>query len=161
MEKQIINWHGKKYYLLGIDKAGRNHYLQAGSWDCGWYWGFGYVESFTNNRNPEKSKDINSHLHFNELFLNGANSINKWCEFFKDGVLNMQELWALLELMKSFYTAQQWSEACHWGGVNYSNNPCQELLKSNEEYNRINKVIIPTLMDEVYKLLTPEEGGDK
>lgn len=161
MKKQVINWHGKKYYLLGIDKAGCKHYLEEGTWDCGWYWGFGYVESFTNNKNPEKSKDINSHMHFDGLFLKGCGCIDKWREFFKDGVLDIQELWTLLELMKSFYTAKEWSGVCYMGGSHYTTNPCQGLLKFNEEYNRINKVIIPSIMNEVYKLLTPEEGGDK
>ena len=157
MEKKIITWHGKKYYLLGIDKDGSKRYLEHGSWDCGWYWGFGYVESFTNNRQPEKSKDISEHTHFDSLFFNSnKNGFDTFQSFFKDHVLTDDEIWKLLELMKTFYTARSWAGICHIGGSNYTTNPCTDVIKNNEEYDRINKVVIPAIMNKIYKLLTPE-----
>ena len=70
MEKQTLTIFGKKNYLLGTDQNGRKLFLVAPSWDCGWYWGFGYIETYTNNRHPERSKDIASHNHFDSLFGN-------------------------------------------------------------------------------------------
>lgn len=43
MEKKVITWHGKEYYLLGKDSEGINYYLKEASWDYDWHWGFGYV----------------------------------------------------------------------------------------------------------------------
>ena len=37
------------FYLLGRDEEGINYWLEEPSWDCGWYWGFGYVETYTTN----------------------------------------------------------------------------------------------------------------
>ena len=68
MKKKIINnVFGKNIYLLGQDKDGINYWLESPSWDCAWYWGFGYVETYTNNRNPAKAKDITLHTHLDSV----------------------------------------------------------------------------------------------
>ena len=33
----------KDIYFLGTDKNGVNYWLEAAKWNCGWYWGGGYV----------------------------------------------------------------------------------------------------------------------
>jgi hypothetical protein len=60
---------GKDVFLLGQDKEGIKYWLEAPKFDCGWYWGFGYVETYTNNDNPGKAKDINSHQHIDSSFI--------------------------------------------------------------------------------------------
>ena len=62
---------GKDIYLLGQDEQGINYWLEAPKWDCIWYWGFGYIESFTNNKYPHLSKDISSHQHADKF-------LSKW-----------------------------------------------------------------------------------
>ena len=52
MKKEKRFAFGKNIYLLGSDKDGVKYWLEEASWDCGWYWGFGYVETYTNNSNP-------------------------------------------------------------------------------------------------------------
>ena len=49
MKKQTTTAFKKKIYLLGADAEGTKYWLEAPSWDCDWYWGFGYVETYTNN----------------------------------------------------------------------------------------------------------------
>ena len=63
MQKKKIYAFGY-HYLLGIDSVGIKHYVEAPSWDCGWYWGFGYIESYTNNNSPGTSRDKQSHQHW-------------------------------------------------------------------------------------------------
>ena len=65
LKKEIIEKFGKKYFLLG-KKDGKKYYLEDSYWDCGWYWGLGYVETFN-----ELKIDIESHQHFDNLFLAG------------------------------------------------------------------------------------------
>jgi hypothetical protein len=67
MNKKQSHAFGKDIYLLGKTTDGELIWLEAPSWDCGWYWGFGYVETYTNNRRPDLAKDISSHSHFNGL----------------------------------------------------------------------------------------------
>ena len=49
LKKKIVHAFGDAYYLLGKDEDGVKWYLRKPTWDCGWYWGFGYLDSFTNN----------------------------------------------------------------------------------------------------------------
>ena len=58
---------GKDIYLLGEDQDGIKYWLQSPSFDCGWYWGFGYIMTYTNNRRPDLAKDIDSHQHIEGL----------------------------------------------------------------------------------------------
>ena len=40
--KKVFN---KNNYLLG-KRNGVKIWLVEASWDCGWYWGFGYIEEY-------------------------------------------------------------------------------------------------------------------
>lgn len=152
MEKKKLHAFGKDIYLLGKDKDGINYWLEQASWDCNWYWGFGYVETYTNNRNPEKAKDIRSHQHFDGLFFKGV-SFDVFKEFFAETPLKDKEIWKLLELMKSYYIAKEYAFMLHTGGAHYTSNPCAEIIGDLHEWDRINKVVIPAICEEVYKLL--------
>lgn len=154
MKKQVKEAFGKKVYLLGADKEGTYYWLEEASWDCDWYWGFGYVETYTNNKCPEESRDIESHQHFDGLFLKGPKMCkDMFDEFFNETPLNDGEKWKLLELMKTIYTLKEYSEVVYRGGSNITSNPLMEVIKSEEEYNRINKTVLPQLFEEVYKIL--------
>ena len=48
MKKAVTTKFGKQVYLLGKNEEDRNVSLVKASWDCGWYWGFGYVQSYNN-----------------------------------------------------------------------------------------------------------------
>lgn len=154
MEKQKIKWKGHDYYLLGICE-GKKFYLEAGTWDCDWYWGFGYISTFTNNANPELSIDVRSHNHFDSMFLKNytTNCYDAFCNFFDETPFTEKEIWKLLELMKSFYTASKYSEMVHIGGSHITSNPLKETIKNEVEYKRINEVIIPGIMQEIYKVM--------
>ena len=154
MEKQVKKAFGKNVYLLGADKEGTYYWLEEATWDCGWYWGFGYVETYTNNKRPDISRDIISHQHFDGLFFNG----DKMCkdmfdDFFTETPLNDSEKLELLELMKTIYNLKEYSDVIYHGGSYITSNPLKELVKNPREYERINKVVLPQLFEKVYKIL--------
>ena len=94
MEKKTSKAFGKKVWLLGQDKDGINYWLEEPSWDCGWYYGFGFVETYTHNTRPDLARDINSHQHFDSLFLNGPKcSKDMFKEFFVETPLSDDEIW--------------------------------------------------------------------
>ena len=155
MKKKVSSAFGKKQYLLGVDKEGIYYWLEEASWDCEWYWGFGYIETFTNNKNPQLAKDINSHSHFDVMFFDkNRDGYTVFTEFFEDMTVSEKELWKLLELMKTFYILCEYSDCIHRGGANYTTNPIAEEIKSESEYDRINKVLIPKIMNEIYSILS-------
>ena len=161
MRKQTAAAFGKKVYLLGADAQGAYYWLEQARFDCGWYWGLGYVETYTNNKRPSQARDIASHQHFDSLFLRGAkNGFDMVKDMLVDRTTTEKELWLLLEYMQALYTARHYADMLHIGGAHYTTNPCAEDIKNDAEYTRINQTVIPMLLQRVYALLTPE-GGDK
>lgn len=159
MEKEKRHAFGKDIFLLGADKNGIKYWLEAASWDCDWYWGFGYVETYTNNKNPEKAADISSHQHFDGLFLN-ENICHDFKNLLNDTPLTNEEIWQLLELMKTFYTLQMTAELFNRGSSNITNNVLSSKIKNKQEENRINGELIPLICDEIYKILTPNNNKE-
>ena len=76
-------------------------------------------------------------------------------EKFIESVLSDKELWTLCELMKSAYILQNYSDMLFLGGAHYTENPQKDLIKNPAEYERINKIVLPAIFDEIDKLLTP------
>jgi hypothetical protein len=153
IEKVVKHAFGKDVYLLGIDKEGIAYWLEQPTWDCGWYWGCGYVETYTNNLQPDYSKDINSHEHFDSKFL-GENMFDYWHEFFEESTLNDQEIWLLWDYMQSIYTLKRTAELFSRGHSHITEQSMCEAVKDTELCKRINEQMLPALFERVKQLLT-------
>lgn len=156
MNKCVSERRGNKFFLLGKDEEGTCYWLAEPSWDCGWYWGAGYVETFERNKMPYEARDVDSHQHFDGLFLkknrNGKIYMDAWKDFFVESPLTNKEVWQLLEYMKSIYTLKETAELFHRGGSNLSSS--DEELKSPESAKVLNENVLPSLFKKVEKLLT-------
>ena len=148
--KKIIHVFGNDYYLLGIDPDGIKYYLARPSFDCGWYWGGLYVETFSNNRVPEKSRDIESHLHFDSLFLQKYDCFN---DFFVSTPLEESERYKLFELAKTFYTLRQYADLVYRGNSNIAKNSCYDLIKNEDRYKEVVEKLLPAVISEIINLL--------
>ena len=146
MNKKTFTWHGKKYYLIGT-KDGEDMYLEQASFDCQWYWGLGYIETFTNKRHPERSADISSHSHFNLEFPHYTDFMDL------DAPYTESEKWKIYEIMRSLYTAREYSDMIHIGGSHFTSNPAKDIIQDDAEYKRINEVVIPAMLEELYKIM--------
>jgi hypothetical protein len=146
-----------KLYIGNND--GQATYLSAPSWDCGWYWGFGYL----GNRN--------CHYHVDGLMTHEWYDTEKKC--FRSERMNLfdgfkkhfgeslvvksdNNLWTLCELFQTFYTLKETAEVLGRGGSHYTSNPLSELIKNPAEVERINKVLLPAIFEQIYKILQPE-----
>lgn len=156
MNKKISRVFGKKIFLLGKNEFGENCWLEEASWDCDWYWGFGYIETYTNNNNPSLSKDIESRQRFDGLFLED-DIFYSFKKYFKETPLNDDEIWQLLGYMKEFYLMSKYAELLQYG--NYITFEAKSILEEkNQEENlkerkRINEILLPELFQKIYKLL--------
>jgi len=154
------NVFGKKIYLLGKDKDGKKLYLEAPSWDCEWYWGFGYIERY-NNANPERASDIISHSHWDDEIVGKRK--DGYCHHLNENkdivetVLTDKESWILSELMKSYYILRETADFYNRGGSHLADSPLKDKLKNDAENKRINKVLLPLIFKEIDKLLSPKE----
>lgn len=174
IEKRVTEAFGKKIYLLGMDTDNKNVWLEAPRWDCGWYWGFGYIERYTNNQYPEKSSDIISHSHWDMEIIGKREyyDIDKQCWRVPDqyihhlnenpeiqgSVLSDRESWELADLMASYYTLSKAAELYNRGGSHLTTTKIQNLMKSAINYNNINKIDLPRIFERIDQILTPKEA---
>lgn len=169
MEKEKNHAFGKEVYLLGKNKDGERLWLEAASWDCGWYWGFGYIEVYTYNKRPDLAQDINSHSHWSGLVgKQEYYDSEKQCFRLGSGyiyhlndnpdivsVLTDLEAWELSDLMKSFYTLQATAELYHLGNSHLTGS-VKLNFKDKEREDNINKILLPRIFERVYQILTPD-----
>jgi hypothetical protein len=155
MKKQVSKAFGKKIYLLGVGIDGKNYWLEAPSWDCGWYWGFGYVETYTNNKRPDLSRDILSHQHFEGLFSrSNKNTYDALKDFFSALTLTDDEIWKLCDYMKTFYTLRETAEVFGRGYSYYTERAKLEIVKNLDMVKTINEIMLPSIFTEIEKLFT-------
>lgn len=155
MKKQISKAFGKTIYLLGKDKDGIKYWLEEPSWDCGWYWGFGYIETYTNNNDPTHSRDIESHQHFDSLFLNQNKCArDAFKEFFVETPLSDDEIWELVDYMKTFYTLEGVAELFKHGYSHQTERAKIETLTREDLTKEVNEKMLPELFNKIRDLLT-------
>ena len=170
MSKKVSHAFGKDVYLLGMGEDGTMYWLEAQKWDCGWYWGFGYVEAYTNNKNPAKAKDISSHEHIDSSFMGQSEYYDHAKGCFRKGeyISNLfdsprfsattfteNEGWTLSELFKTFYNLRQSAEVFGRGGSHITDNPCKDTIKNEAWTKHINEVMIPAVTAKIIEILTP------
>lgn len=154
IKKQKKRAFNKDIYLLGIDESGVKHWLESASWDCGWYWGFGYVETYTNNNNPEIAKDISSHSHWDTCIVGKqAHSHLNDNPNFISTTLSDTESWELSELMQSFYSLKEAAAIFGRGKSHIANTEIN--YEDKEITNKINKEILPKIFQRIYEILSP------
>jgi len=140
----------KKKWFIGVSSYGGREYLEDFSWDCGWYWGGGYLG--------------NSRLHHHVDGIGAYENINMFDAFKKyfdkSLALTDNQLWRFCDLFKQFYAYKQAAECFRHGGHYTSDgrNP-EELqpLMADAVNNHIKFVIIP----EIRKLMDEVENNSK
>lgn len=129
-------------YFFGIRKADKVRiYLTAPSWDCGWYWGFGYLG--------------NKYEHYH-LSSYQQRNINMYDALLADYDLAegiKKNLWKFCELVTTAYTLKKTAEVLGRGGSHYTTNPVADIIKNGEEVERINKAVLPEIFAELEKIL--------
>lgn len=159
MNKEKNHAFRKDIFLLGRRKSdGKRVWLEKQSWDCDWYWGFGYMETYTNDEYPHLSRDIISHTHFDsEILHNGkTNAFDYFKEYFTETPLTDDEIWLLCDYMTTFYTLRQTAELFDRGNSHYTGRATIDDLKRVDIENDINQNMLPKLFAEIEKLLTPK-----
>ena len=172
LEKRKSHAFSKDIFLLGADAEGQLIWLEAPKWDCGWYWGFGYLESYTNNKNPEIAKDINMHQHFSG-FVGYQEKYNIEKGVWQKGeyihnvydspklletTFTEKEGWKLSELFKQFYLLKDMAGYTHKtpAGCHLTISPIEQNdVRMKEWHKEINTVMIPKITDEIMRMLTP------
>lgn len=136
----------KEKYFLGQDEEAQMYYLIAPSWDCGWYWGFGYVQSRDSHRHADgEFNSTTNHLSDKNIFTG---------DFLKNKSFNDRDGWILRELMATFYQLKAEAALYGRGGMHVTTNPLQDKLIDTKRADHINKVMIPQVTKAITDILT-------
>ena len=169
LEKRVSKAFGKKIYLLGTFEDGHNFWLEEPKWECGWYWGFGYVETYTNPWGPP-ARDIESHQHYDGLCFKKYEYYDHKKGCFQQGEyihklsdrpdvvacsLIEREQWILSDLMKMAYTLKKTAELYRQGNAHLTSHELVPQLKRPDREKEINEIELPAIFAQIEKLLTP------
>ncbi len=118
--------------------------LAAPKWDCGWYWGFGYLQN----------RDIHHHIdglgkEKNQNMFDALKAYYGESLTIKDDA----DLWTFCELMITFYALKQAAEVLGRGGSHFTTNPVADVIKSESETKRINETVLPAIFDALEDVL--------
>ena len=128
-----------KIYLGNTAEHGRL-YLSKHSWDCGWYWGFGYIG--------------NSRLHMHiESLINSEHDVKKI--FDKSTKITQNQWWIIRDLFKQAYALKEAAEVYRHGGHQTSKPGITDCIKNLEMAARINKDL-ETVLNKVWDFLLHE-----
>jgi hypothetical protein len=128
---------------------GRSEYgfvnLRRPSFDCDWYWGFGYLG--------------NRDCHYHLSGIGEGENINfrdALVKHFGDSFIIKDEalLWQFAEVVQTVYRLKTMAELIHLGGSHYTTNPHADSIKGKGDWEReINEVLIPQQIDAMYAIL--------
>ena len=152
-----------KFVKLGTStRLDGDVFIVRPTWDCGWYWGFGYLERWKGRKG-----DIDFHTHINvEFSENGESHRCNWYEGMRhlldkgDVFENDTKRWQFLEIVKTIYNLKMTAEVLGRGGSHYADNPLSDEIYNPIEVRRINEDLIPKLIDEMYKVLGVVPGEE-
>lgn len=157
LQKEKRRAFKKDIYLLGVDEDGTKYWLEAPSWDCSWYWGFGYIETYTNNKNPEFSRDITSHSHATNFMAEYFTEWNGSVPILTKRTFTNKEGWELCELFEQFYFLKSAAENFGRGKCHVSDTSIK-LWKKTELAKEINTKTIPEVTARILEILTPKQS---
>lgn len=169
LEKHVSETFRKKIYLLGTFKDGHNFWLEEPKWECGWYWGMGYVKTYTNRWGPP-AMDIASHQHYKGLCFKKYEYYDHGKGCFQQGeyihkltdrpdvvacTLIEREQWILSDLMKMAYTLRETAEIYRRGNAYLTSHNLVPQCKRPDREKEINEIDLPAIFAQIEKLLTP------
>ncbi len=141
----------KEKNFFGIRKADKSRInITSPTWDCGWYWSFGYLgnknehyhlSSYSDGRNISMYDALLADYELNPILLGNADKFGSF-----------SRLLAFCELSKTAYTLKETAEVLGRGGSHYAQNPCKDIIINKAEVERINKIVLPAIFAEIDKL---------
>jgi len=135
VKKEIFDDRKKNINLLML---GENLWLEKHTWDCGWYWGFGYIG--------------NKHLHTHaETFIKKLLWKNA-DEVFERTKFNNNDFWIFKDLLKQAYSLKGTAEIYIHGGHCLEKEGVTDVIKSKEKAKTINKDL-ETVLDTMWSFL--------
>lgn len=162
LEKDTLNSGKNKKYLMGKNQYGEKVWLETPSWDCSWYWGFGYL---TSKNSLTHADDLTGRYEYYDTEKQCHRLSSEYIHNIYDSpklvetTFTEKEGWKLSELFKEFYLLKDMAEYTHRSpaSCNLTTSPVtQDPEKMAAWHKEINEVMIPLITAEILRMLTPE-----
>jgi len=131
---------------LGRHKTWGPTYLRKHKWDCGWYWGMGYV----GNRN--------CHWHIDSIIHHpdreSTRYSDKWTDLshhFESTWLNQDQWWILRDLFISAYALKKTAEVYRYGG--HQTGKADQYRVTNEAMAKQLNADLETILNNIWTIL--------
>ena len=130
-------------------------YLDNPSWDCDWYWGFGYLgnKNCHYHLSSYQQKDLLFTLSdgCHQLITEKRNMHIVDC-LKADYDLNpkiLKNIWVFCELVLTAYALKESAEVIGRGGSHTTTNPCKDIIINKDEVARINEIALPAIFEQI------------
>ncbi len=147
LDKKTVE-SGKNLYLLGKDSEDVAYWLEAPSWDCGWYWGFGHIYTYPNNNTAKESKTF-QHIDNPMRWFVYSNVLPKLAKV----PYTEDEAWKLVELFKQFYLLRDMAGYYKRGGCYISVLDNHKRLQDRTQTKNLNNIRIPEITKQIINIL--------
>lgn len=149
---------GEKIYLgkvkddWGHYVSGEKLWIDKHTWDCDWYWGFGYIGNG------------HLHTHFDNVFLShedGLGDVYDVKKIFEQNKtapnIDQNTWWTLRDLFIQAYALQKAAEVYRYGG-HQTHNTDTQIIKDEKMCLRIN-ADLEVILDKIWDILTAYRRG--
>ncbi len=120
---------GKLKSNAGTFADGENIWLEKHKWECGWYWGFGYIGN------------KNCHFHFESLlYIKDGKGSYKYTasDLFEATSITDLEWWVIRDLFVQAYALKKAAEVYEHGGHQTSQHSLIDIIHNKERAAQIN-----------------------
>lgn len=128
---------------LGITEEHGKVYLTKHSWDCAWYWGFGYVRS------------RHCHFHF-ESFL--TKCPREASVLFNEPTFSDRSWWIIRDLFIQAYALKEAAATYHYGGHQCTSKGITDIIQCKEMELRLNKDL-EIVLNKVWQFMLDNQQG--
>lgn len=145
--------NGKEKIFFGTRKSDNARiYMTKPSFDCGWYWSFGYLG------NSQEHYHLDSYQQKQHVFklsdgsyklITEKRNKNMYDCLAEDYMLNAaisDNLWQFCEQAITIYRFKEIAEIYHRGCSHFTTNDCKDIIKSEEKYKDIVFHVLPVLL---------------
>lgn len=119
--------------------------IEKHSWDCDWYWGFGYIGN------------SNLHTHFDGVFLGIETDINKIFEATK---ITQRDWWILRDLFVQAYALKNAAAVYRHGGHQISDPYDTTVIRNQDKESGLN-CDLSIVLDKIWEILTEINTGNR
>ena len=151
----------EKKFFFGTRKSdGAKIYLSAPTWDCGWYWSFGYLGNYREHYHLSNYQAKDHYFKLADGSIKLVREKRNICmrdallEDYKLNPVLASNLWVFCELALTAYALKETAEVLNRGGSHMTKNPCDKIIQNKEEVDRINKIVLPAIFAEIEKLFS-------